>query len=87
MMVGAVKYGTGAAAQIDGVKVAGKTGTAELGKDPTTDKNITEDAWFVSFAPALGAKIVVGVLLVQAGAGADYAAPTAREVLATGIGR
>ncbi|MEI7625285.1 MAG: penicillin-binding transpeptidase domain-containing protein [Actinomycetota bacterium] len=87
MMVGAVKYGTGAAAQIDGVKVAGKTGTAELGKDPTTDKNITEDAWFVCFAPSLGAKIVVGVLLVQAGAGADYAAPTAREVLATGIGK
>jgi peptidoglycan glycosyltransferase len=43
------------------------------------------DAWFASFAPALTPRIVVGVLLVQDGAGGATAAPVARQVLETGL--
>ncbi|HWG08730.1 MAG TPA: penicillin-binding transpeptidase domain-containing protein [Solirubrobacteraceae bacterium] len=43
------------------------------------------DAWFAAFAPALRPRIVVGVMLVKAGAGGDTAAPVAREVLEAGL--
>jgi peptidoglycan glycosyltransferase len=43
------------------------------------------DAWFASFAPALHPRIVVGVMLVKAGAGGDSAAPVARQVLEAGL--
>jgi peptidoglycan glycosyltransferase len=43
------------------------------------------DAWFASFAPALTPRIVVGVLLVQDGAGGATAAPVARQVLEAGL--
>jgi peptidoglycan glycosyltransferase len=43
------------------------------------------DAWFVSFAPSRAPRIVVGVLLVQSGAGGDTAAPAARQVLFAGL--
>ena len=47
MMVEVVQAGTGTAAQIPGVVVAGKTGTAE-----TCSCNTVYDAWFIFFAPA-----------------------------------
>jgi penicillin-binding protein A len=86
MMIGVVRGGTGTAAALPGVTVAGKTGTAELrftgggGSDP---KNT--DAWFVAFAPANDPKIAVGVMLVGAGAGGKAAAPIARKVLAAAL--
>src|SRR4051812_226237 len=80
MMLGVVRSGTGTAAAIPGVQVAGKTGTAELrfggGSDPSNT-----DAWFVAFAPAANPKVAVGVMLVGAGAGGKAAAPIARRVL------
>ena len=50
MMLGVVRSGTGTAAAIPGVQVAGKTGTAELRPNSTNPKDA--DAWFVAFAPA-----------------------------------
>ena len=90
MMVAVVTGGTGTAAAIPGVVVAGKTGTAELGNtvSQSGEKNQDApetDAWFAAFAPARKPRLAVGVLLVQAGAGADVGAPAAHDVLAAGL--
>lgn len=82
MMIGVVQGGTGTSAQIPGVTVAGKTGTAELrftGNGSSDPSNT--DAWFVAFAPASDPKVAVGVMLVGAGAGGKAAAPIAKKVL------
>jgi peptidoglycan glycosyltransferase len=86
MMIGVVRGGTGTAAALPGVTVAGKTGTAELrftGGGASDPKNT--DAWFVAFAPAANPRIAVGVMLVGAGAGGKAAAPIARQVLAAAL--
>lgn len=80
MMVDAVSAGTGTAAQISGVEVAGKTGTAETGVE---GRNTT---WFVAFAPAESTQIAVSVALEsQTGTGGSTAAPIAREILTTAL--
>ena len=91
-MVDVVNAGTGTAAAIPGVKVAGKTGTAELAdtRGPLADEDEPDDesntdAWFTAYAPADRPMIAVAVLLVRAGAGGATAAPAARIVLETGI--
>jgi penicillin-binding protein A len=77
MMELVVQGGTGTAAQIPGVRVAGKTGTAETGRG-----NINT-TWFVSFAPADSPKIVVAVVVEnQAGGfGGTVAAPIAKQLM------
>jgi peptidoglycan glycosyltransferase len=81
MMVNVVNAGTGTAAQIPGIQVAGKTGTAEDRPDGNPD------AWFVSFAPAENPKIVVAVVVLNGGSlgseatGGAVAAPIARAVI------
>jgi peptidoglycan glycosyltransferase len=87
MMIGVVQGGTGTAARVPGVQVAGKTGTAELrptAGGPPDPKNT--DAWFVAFAPASRPGYAVGVMLVGAGAGGAAAAPIARRVLQAALG-
>jgi hypothetical protein len=86
MMLSVVRSGTGTAAALPGVEVAGKTGTAELrptASGPPDPKNT--DAWFVAFAPAQAPKLAVAVMLVGAGAGGAAAAPVARQVLAAAL--
>jgi cell division protein FtsI/penicillin-binding protein 2 len=79
MMLGVVRSGTGTAAAIPGVQVAGKTGTAEL--RPNSSNPRDADAWFVAFAPASKPRVAVAVMLVGAGFGGTAAAPVARRVL------
>ena len=89
LMLAVVRSGTGFAAAIPGVPVAGKTGTAELVDTTSPDvvagdpKNT--DAWFVAFAPAWNARIAVGVELDGAGHGGDSAAPAAHDVLVAAL--
>jgi cell division protein FtsI/penicillin-binding protein 2 len=87
MMIGVVRGGTGTAAALPGITVAGKTGTAELRPTqggPVDPRNT--DAWFVCFAPAEQPKVAVAVMLVGAGAGGAAAAPIARRVLQAALG-
>lgn len=93
LMTGVVEFGTGTLAQVDGVEVAGKTGTAELGDtrgdDPEAELRSGDpsntDAWFTSYAPTGKPRIVVAVLLVRNGAGGATAAPAAQGVLVAGL--
>ncbi|MGH8903168.1 MAG: peptidoglycan D,D-transpeptidase FtsI family protein [Egibacteraceae bacterium] len=81
MMVGVVDRGTGRAAAIAGVAVAGKTGTAEgaPGQPPTV--------WFVGFAPADNPQVAVAVVVEDGGGvgdeatGGRLAAPIAKAVI------
>jgi cell division protein FtsI/penicillin-binding protein 2 len=84
MMLDVVSSGTGTAAAIPGVEVAGKTGTAELRPNSTNPKDA--DAWFVAFAPAQRPRVAVAVMLVGAGFGGTAAAPIARAVLQAALG-
>jgi peptidoglycan glycosyltransferase len=77
MMQGVVQSGTGTAAQIPGIKVAGKTGTAETGA-----KNVYT-AWFIFFAPADNPTIA-GAIAVEHqlnGFGGAVAAPIAKQLM------
>ncbi|HEY8844853.1 MAG TPA: penicillin-binding transpeptidase domain-containing protein [Gaiellaceae bacterium] len=76
MMVGAVQSGTGTAAQIPGIQVAGKTGTAETGVAGRYT------SWFICFAPAYHPRVAVAVVLEnQTGFGGQVSAPIARAVM------
>jgi peptidoglycan glycosyltransferase len=76
MMEAVVSGGTGTAAQIPGVRVAGKTGTAETGR---AGRNI---AGFIAFAPADRPRVAIAVYLQnQSGTGGSVAAPIAKQVM------
>ncbi len=62
MMVGVVENGTGGAASVSGVTVAGKTGTAE-------NATGNDHSWFIGFAPAEEPKVAIAVLLENANDG------------------
>jgi penicillin-binding protein A len=76
MMEKVVESGTGTAAQIPGIKMAGKTGTAETG---VSHVNTTS---FIAFAPADSPKVAVAVYLEnQQGVGGHTAAPIAKQII------
>jgi cell division protein FtsI/penicillin-binding protein 2/cell division protein FtsW (lipid II flippase) len=75
LMVGVVDHGSGTRARISGIKVAGKTGTAEAGKSVQTH------AWFIAFAPADDPIVAMAIVLENAGVGGRVAAPAAKRVL------
>jgi penicillin-binding protein A len=99
LMIGVVAYGTGTSASLAPVKVAGKTGTAELtttvkdeGQTPPLEEGVEAkppgydtDAWFTAYAPVRRPKLAVCVLIVHGGAGGSTAAPAARGVLQSGL--
>jgi penicillin-binding protein A len=77
MMEAVVNEGTGEAAKIPGVQVAGKTGTAE-----TQIGDALNDVWFIAFAPATDPRVVVAATLRRVpGYGAAYALPVAKRVM------
>jgi penicillin-binding protein 2 len=71
--------GTGAAARIPGVEIAGKTGTAQSIAKSDSAKG-QDHAWFASFAPAEDPQYVVVVLVERGGRGGQVAAPIARQI-------
>jgi penicillin-binding protein A len=76
MMEGVVSGGTGTAAQISGVRVAGKTGTAETGR---AGRNT---AWFIAFAPVENPSVAIAVVLQnQTATGGTVAAPIAKQIM------
>jgi peptidoglycan glycosyltransferase len=93
LMRAVVTEGTGTQANLPGVQVAGKTGTAELGPKPgappappgqETDQIV--DGWFICFAPASKPKLAVAVMLIDSnGDGGTTAAPIARSILASAL--
>ena len=66
--------GTGRRARIDGLAIAGKSGTAQVPNRP-------DDAWFVAFAPFERPEIAVAALVEGGGGGGAVAAPVVRAVL------
>jgi penicillin-binding protein A len=92
LMTAVVNEGTGVAAALPGIQVAGKTGTAELGPaaldpgqqlGPGEDPPQETDAWFTAFAPVNDPKIVVAVMVVHSdGDGGTVAAPIVRQIMA-----
>lgn len=72
--------GTGAAARIPGLDVAGKTGTAQTIANSKASRG-EDHAWFAAFAPAREPEVVVVVLIERGGKGGEVAAPIARKIL------
>jgi cell division protein FtsI/penicillin-binding protein 2 len=90
LMIAVVQFGTGTSAQIPGVQVAGKTGTAELRNTndpsaPNANSPQNTDSWFVGYAPVGKPRVVVGALFPGQGAGAATAAPAVHDVLAAAL--
>jgi peptidoglycan glycosyltransferase len=73
-MVEGVDNGYAAKAAIQGVKVGGKTGTAEVGDG-------TSHSWFIGFAPADTPRVAVAVIMEHQGSGSDFATPAAQSVM------
>jgi len=88
MMENVVNDGTGTAAALAGVTVAGKTGTAQDCTNPAVPACALSQVWFIAYAPVTNPKIAIAVTLEhQDGFGGTIAAPIAKQVLeALGIG-
>jgi peptidoglycan glycosyltransferase len=82
MMSRVVEEGTGTAAALSGITVAGKTGTAEVG----AAREFTQP-WFIAFAPVEKPKMAIAVTVERTtGQGGTVAAPIAKSVLEAMLG-
>jgi len=80
MMTKVVESGTGTAAALQGIRVAGKTGTAEVAN------GTANQAWFIAFAPVKDPKVAIAVTVertTQSLTGGEVAAPIAKQVMQT----
>ena len=79
MMQNVVNAGTGTAAALEGIQVAGKTGTAEKGDG-------TNLAWFIGFAPANDPQVAFAIVIEDTqSTGGEAAAPIAAAVIKTAL--
>ena len=79
MMQRVVNVGTGTAAALEGIQVAGKTGTAERGDGSNL-------AWFIAFAPADDPQVAIAVVIEDTqSTGGEAAAPLAAAVIKTAL--
>jgi penicillin-binding protein 2 len=74
--------GTGVAARLPGLDIAGKTGTAQTIANSKSSKG-QDHAWFAAFAPVKDPEVVVVVLVERGGHGGEAAAPIARQIFST----
>jgi penicillin-binding protein A len=82
MMTNVVKEGTGTAAALEGLEVAGKTGTAEVANGQFTQP------WFIAFAPVDHPKVAIAVTVEKThGQGGTVAAPIAKQVMEVLLGK
>lgn len=87
LMRSVVTSGSGKAAEVKGMEVCGKTGTADYAESITGEKK--PHAWFIGFAPYNNPRIAVAVLIEEGGTGGGKAAPIAASVIsaAASIGK
>ncbi len=81
LMVQSVDEGYARPAQIAGVKVGGKTGTAETGQGRVPH------SWFVGYAPADNPRVAVAVIAENQGSGSDVATPAGRRIMEAALAR
>jgi penicillin-binding protein A len=81
LMVASVTDGYARPAQIPGVSVGGKTGSAETGPGERTH------SWFIGYAPADNPRVAVAVIMENKGSGTDFAAPAGRAIMETALRR
>jgi penicillin-binding protein 2 len=93
-MEAAVMWGTATGAQVPGIRVAGKTGTAEFCDDVAvklgfcaTGRVLPQHAWFVSFAPVENPQIATIVYIYNGGEGSQQAVPVTKKMLDYYFGR
>jgi penicillin-binding protein 2 len=77
--------GTGKRAQVKGVEVAGKTGTAQFWRDVNGKKEKDNHTWFISFAPYESPKFAVCVFVQGAKSGGGVSAPIAQRIFEQGL--
>ena len=85
--------GTGKIARIEGIEMAGKTGTAQVVSLPADSKksdtpfHLRDHAWFAAFAPFQNPEIAVVVLIEHGGSGSAAAGPLAKKIIDRYLGK